>query len=236
MINLWLFCYSGCGHELCVRCALYLCSTSNIPAEMVGPTGSIPCPLCRHGIISFVKLPGSPEKEMKLPLSLGLCTPCMLHPRDTDRQSTACVPEIRKNRVASVSSDFLCPVTCSPFPSVAMPLCTCNEGPCPSFEPRVEETQDETPRRSQTTVDQDKMEGPRLEKTTCSSMFWGRRSCSREHQCNSEINAWQLPSGWIVWLFYLHAHSKRSYRWRQSKAPSFSNPCLLPVFVRLATW
>ncbi|EEF51421.1 E3 ubiquitin-protein ligase XBAT33 [Ricinus communis] len=181
----------GCRHELCVRCALYLCSTSNIPSEMVGPPGSIPCPLCRHAIVSFEKLPGSPAKEIKLPLSLGLCTPCMLHSRDTDGQSPACVPEIRKNRVASVSSDFLCPVTCSPFPSVAIPLCTCNDGPCPSFEPRTVETQDESPRGSQaTSVEQDKIEGPRLEKTSCSGMmFWGRRSCSREHQCNSEINA-----------------------------------------------
>ncbi|KAF2315653.1 hypothetical protein GH714_040175 [Hevea brasiliensis] len=159
----------GCGHELCVRCALYLCSTSNISSEKVDPPGSIPCPLCRHGIVSFVKLPGSPAKEMKLPLSLGLCNPCMLHSRATEGQSPACVPEIRMNRVASVSSDFICPVTCSPFPSVAIPLCTCNDGPCPSFEPRTVETQGESPRRSQTTsVDQDKIEGPRLEKTTCS--------------------------------------------------------------------
>ncbi|KAG6747492.1 E3 ubiquitin-protein ligase XBAT33-like [Populus alba x Populus x berolinensis] len=178
----------GCGHELCVRCALYLCSTCNIPSEMVGPTGSIPCPLCRHGIVSFVRLPGSSAKEMKLPLSLGLCTPCMLHSHDVDGQSPACLPEVRKNRVVSVSSDFLCPVTCSPFPSVAIPLCTCNDGPCPSFEPQEVESQDESSHRPQTSVEQDKMEGPRLEKTSCSSMFWGRRSCSREHQCNSEIN------------------------------------------------
>ncbi|KAK2653806.1 hypothetical protein Ddye_013662 [Dipteronia dyeriana] len=181
----------GCHHELCVRCALYLCSTSNAPSEILGPPGSIPCPLCRHGIVSFVKLPGSPVRDIKLPLSLGLCTPCMLHTRDAERQSPASAPEIRKNRVASVSSDMFCPVTCSPFPSVAIPLCTCNDGPCPSFEPGEEETRDESPRRSQAPpVDQDKMDGPtRLERTSCSSMFWGRRSCSREHQCNSEINA-----------------------------------------------
>ncbi|XP_044467219.1 E3 ubiquitin-protein ligase XBAT33-like isoform X2 [Mangifera indica] len=180
----------GCRHELCVRCALYLCSTSNIPSEMVGPAGSIPCPLCRHGIVSFVKLPGSPLKEIKQPLSLSLCTPCMLHPCDAERQSPACTLEIRKNRVASVSSGILCPVTCSLFPSVAITLCTCNDGPCPSFEPRGVETQDESPRHCQgTSIEQDKMEGPRLERTSCSSMFWGRRNCSREHQCNSEINS-----------------------------------------------
>ncbi|KAF5743553.1 E3 ubiquitin-protein ligase XBAT33 [Tripterygium wilfordii] len=179
----------GCGHELCVRCALYLCSTSNIPSETVGPPGSIPCPLCRYGIISFIKLPGSPAKEVKLSMSLGLCTPCMLRTCDADHLSPASVPEIRKNRVASVSSDIFCPVTCSPFPSVAIPLCTCNDGSCPSFEPRRVETQNESPRRSQSSVEQDKVGGPRLERTSCSSMFWGRRSCSREHQCNSEINA-----------------------------------------------
>ncbi|KAK6926271.1 Ankyrin repeat [Dillenia turbinata] len=177
-------------HELCIRCALYLCSTSNIASEILGPPGSIPCPLCRHGIISFTKLPGSSTKEVKPHMSLGLCTPCMLHSRDQDHPTPARTPEIRKNRVASVSSDVFCPVSCSPFPSVTIPLCTCNDGPCPSFEHGEEETQDESPHHSQSTsVEQDKLEGPRLGRTTCSSMFWGRRSCSREHQCNSEINA-----------------------------------------------
>ncbi|KAK7314994.1 hypothetical protein VNO77_33526 [Canavalia gladiata] len=180
----------GCGHALCVRCALYLCSTSNVSTELFGPPGSIPCPLCRHGIVSFVKLPGSQAKENKAHMSLSLCTPCMLHSRDLDQPSVSCTPEIRRYRVASVPSEMLCPVTCTPFPSVAIPLCTCNDGPCPSFEPREAETQDESPRHSQASnMDQDKMEGPRLDKTTCSNMFWGRRSCSREHQCNSEINA-----------------------------------------------
>ncbi|XP_004234369.1 E3 ubiquitin-protein ligase XBAT33 [Solanum lycopersicum] len=179
----------GCGHQLCVRCALYLCSASNVPSELLGPPGSIPCPLCRHGIVSFVKLPGSPAKEIKLHLSLSLCTPCMLHSRDQERSTPPSAHEIRKNRVASVSSDLFCPVTCSPFPSVAMPLCTCDEGPSPTLESRENDTQEETPNQSQSTsTDQDKM-NVRLEKTTCSNMFWGRRSCSREHQCNAEINA-----------------------------------------------
>ncbi|GMH09008.1 hypothetical protein Nepgr_010848 [Nepenthes gracilis] len=180
----------GCGHQLCVKCALYLCSTSNIPSEMVGPPGSIPCPLCRHGITSFMKLPGSPEKQNKLPLSLGFCTPCMPHPRDPDRPIAASKPEIQKNCVASVSSDLFCPVSCSPFPSVTIPLCNCNDGPCPPFEPRDLGREDESPHLSQAaSVDPNKTEGPRLERTSCSRMFWGRRSCSREHQCNSEINA-----------------------------------------------
>lgn len=189
-MHFFFFFFSGCGHALCVRCALYLCSTSNIPSEMVGPPGSIPCPLCRHGIISFSKLPCLQEKELKLHVSLGLCTPCMLHHRDPNSSKIACKPEIRRNRVASVSSDIFCPVSCSPFPSVAIPLCTCHDDPCSSLEPHDEETQDESPRNSQETLgERDILDGQRLDKTTCTSMFWSRRSCHREHQCNSEINA-----------------------------------------------
>ncbi|KAJ0848201.1 putative transcription factor C2H2 family [Helianthus annuus] len=182
----------GCRHELCVRCALYLCSTSNNPSELLGPPGSIPCPLCRHGIISFTRLPGSPAKEIKLHLSLGFCTPCMLHPREPTDEST---PEISKNRVASVSPELFCPVTCSPFPSVAIPLCTCNDGTCPSSQSRDDEAQggsggsDGSPSHRTISGEEGKLGSLRLEKTSCSSMFWGRRSCSREQQCNSEINA-----------------------------------------------
>lgn len=201
------FLYAGCRHELCVRCALYLCSTNNVSSETLCTPGSIPCPLCRHGIVSFVKLPGSQTKENKLNMSLGLCTPCILH-----QPSLSHTPEIQRNCVDSVPSEMLCPVTCSPFPSMAIPLCTCNDGSCPSFEPREAETQDGSPRHSQaSTTDQDKIEGPRLDKTTCSSMFWGRRSCSREHQCNSEINAW------LVWCLYDHSYVVDTVHFRSTE-------------------
>ncbi|RAL51403.1 hypothetical protein DM860_010905 [Cuscuta australis] len=189
----------GCGHSLCVRCALYLCSTSNAQSELPsGHPGSIRCPFCRHGIVSFLKLPGSATKELKVSLSLSLCTPCVLHPRDLEPKylpGGGTGHDLRKNRVASVSSSdiMLCPVTCSPFPSVTIPLCTCNEGPCPTFESREDRSQDEgSPTRggeppAAASEEEDKM-GVRLEKTTCSNMFWGRRSCSRENQCNAEIN------------------------------------------------
>ncbi len=74
-----LFGEAGCGHELCTRCALYLCSTNTIPATASSPPGSIPCPLCRHGIVSFVKLPTTISlKELaKVNMtSLTLCTAC----------------------------------------------------------------------------------------------------------------------------------------------------------------
>ncbi|XP_008799539.2 probable E3 ubiquitin-protein ligase XBOS33 [Phoenix dactylifera] len=178
----------GCGHELCVKCALYLCSTSNIPSEILGPPGSIPCPLCRHGIVSFIKLARSPAKGLKPNLALSLCNPCIVCPR-VEQPETGCRSEIRKNRVAAVSSELVCPLTCSPFPSVAIPSCNCDDDPCSSHEPQGE-TQAQSPRRSQSAPNElDKMEEQRVDRTSCSGMFWNRRSCHREHQCNSEINA-----------------------------------------------
>lgn len=106
----------------------------------------------------------------------------MLHPREREHEAAGS-PEMRKKRV---SSDMLCPVTCSPFPSVGIPLCTCNEGPCPNIDSGESEAREES---QSVSGERGKVEGMRLEKTSCSNMFWGRRSCSREHQCNAEINA-----------------------------------------------
>ncbi|KAL3744104.1 hypothetical protein ACJRO7_013372 [Eucalyptus globulus] len=50
----------SCGHQLCTMCALYLCSTTSSSVVVVhGPPSSLPCPLCRHGIVLFVKLSGT---------------------------------------------------------------------------------------------------------------------------------------------------------------------------------
>lgn len=71
----------GCGHELCTRCALYLCSTNIVATTTLSPPGAIPCPLCRHGIVSFVKLPTTMSlKDLaKVNLaSLTLCTTCTM--------------------------------------------------------------------------------------------------------------------------------------------------------------
>ncbi len=78
---------AGCGHELCTRCALYLCSTNTIPAMASSPPGSIPCPLCRHGIVSFVKLSTTMSlKELaktNMP-SLTLCTACTMEASESN--------------------------------------------------------------------------------------------------------------------------------------------------------
>ncbi|KAK9078864.1 hypothetical protein SSX86_002922 [Deinandra increscens subsp. villosa] len=68
----------GCFHEFCTRCALYLCSTSSASNASQGPPGSIPCPLCRQGIVAFKKLPGTRAllgmPRTSLPLSFFTCT------------------------------------------------------------------------------------------------------------------------------------------------------------------
>lgn len=169
-----------------MKCALYLCSTSNIPSELVGPPGSIPCPLCRNGIVSFIKLPTTPAKGLKPNLSLGLCNPCILNPGAVDPPS-----DIRRNRVAAVSSELVCPLTCSTlFPSVSLHTCTCDDELCDSIEPETESPV-QSPRPSQSTTNElDKTEEQEgSDRTSCSSMFWARRSCHREQQCTSEISA-----------------------------------------------
>ncbi|KAF0900983.1 hypothetical protein E2562_037164 [Oryza meyeriana var. granulata] len=65
----------GCGHEFCTKCALYLCATTSSSTSIRGMPGSIPCPLCRHAIVSFVRLASTtPIKELPWTnKSLALC-------------------------------------------------------------------------------------------------------------------------------------------------------------------
>lgn len=65
----------GCGHEFCTKCALYLCSTTSSSTSIRGIPGSISCPLCRHTIVSFIKLTSTtPIKELPwTSTSLALC-------------------------------------------------------------------------------------------------------------------------------------------------------------------
>ncbi|BAF23300.1 probable E3 ubiquitin-protein ligase XBOS35 isoform X1 [Oryza sativa Japonica Group] len=65
----------GCGHEFCTKCALYLCATASSSTSIRGVPGSIPCPLCRHTIVSFVRLTSTtPIKELPWTnKSLALC-------------------------------------------------------------------------------------------------------------------------------------------------------------------
>ncbi|XP_010940875.1 probable E3 ubiquitin-protein ligase XBOS33 isoform X2 [Elaeis guineensis] len=92
----------GCGHELCITCALCLCSTSKTTPETDALPGSIPCPLCRNGIVSFVKLPRFPPKELKLNQELSLCIKCSFDPHDLSPPAIACRSEFCKNHIMFV--------------------------------------------------------------------------------------------------------------------------------------
>ncbi|XP_042422404.1 probable E3 ubiquitin-protein ligase XBOS33 [Zingiber officinale] len=175
----------GCGHELCVQCALYLCSTSSTLSAIADPPGSIPCPLCRNGIVSFVKLPATPAKGLKPNLALTLCSPCILTPCAVDIPISNRIEAPPRNQAAS--SELVCPLVCTPF-SAGFISPNYDDEPCPSSESQVE-VQPQSARSMQTTSSElDKIDEQRAD-PSCSGMFWGRRSCNREHQCNSEINA-----------------------------------------------
>ncbi|KAL1372047.1 hypothetical protein HN51_002213 [Arachis hypogaea] len=102
----------GCDHEFCTQCALYLCSTNSTTSTSTnqGPPGSIACPLCRHGIVSFVKLPDTrPLPKQTIPrtanLSLTFCT-CSSDVLDdpTDMTTPFCLPSSSSTPSLSSSS------------------------------------------------------------------------------------------------------------------------------------
>ncbi|CAN6215310.1 unnamed protein product [Urochloa humidicola] len=64
-----------CGHELCVKCALDLCSLIKC-YDVPGIAGSIPCPLCRSAIASFRKRAAASEAEDELELEHDLNSAC----------------------------------------------------------------------------------------------------------------------------------------------------------------
>ena len=209
---------SGCSHEFCIKCALYLCSTSNIRVEFTGPPGSIPCPLCRNGIMSFNKLPSTPTEGLKSSSALTFCNPCIINTRSMDSPATVSRAEIRRNRVAAVSSELVCPITCSPFPSSALPTCRCSDDdPCGATE--AQDSEDQSPRPSHSASMELDKRGEDLDRTSCSGMFWSRRSCHREQQCDAEINAWFFISGCeYIWI--------RSSSMREMSTSYFSSPAV----------
>ncbi|KZV33972.1 hypothetical protein F511_04197 [Dorcoceras hygrometricum] len=82
-----------CFHEFCTHCALYLCSTNTTSTAAYGPPGSIPCPLCRHGIVSFSKLEGTKPmiKEIaRKSLSLPFCACAVEIPESTSVETPFC--------------------------------------------------------------------------------------------------------------------------------------------------
>ncbi|XP_042389829.1 probable E3 ubiquitin-protein ligase XBOS32 isoform X1 [Zingiber officinale] len=120
----------GCNHEFCTRCGLYLCSTTNTSTSLLVPPGSIPCPLCRHPIVSFAKIPGvSPIRELpRRSISLSLCTAC---PSVNGFGGTApmtaqfCKPEFHFTRAPPFGSSSFRSLSCQRFPSMKMNQTLC---------------------------------------------------------------------------------------------------------------
>ncbi|WOL13876.1 hypothetical protein Cni_G22656 [Canna indica] len=115
----------GCNHEFCTRCALYLCSTNSTSIVLPGPPGSIPCPLCRHAIVSFIKIPGvSPIRELpRTSLSLSLCTTCPAVDGSDSTDTMAlqlCKPDFHCTRVPPLGSSSFRSLSCQRFPSMKL--------------------------------------------------------------------------------------------------------------------
>ncbi|XP_006845489.2 probable E3 ubiquitin-protein ligase XBOS32 isoform X1 [Amborella trichopoda] len=113
----------GCNHEFCTQCALYLCSTNNT-STVSGPPGSIACPLCRHGIVSFIRLPHTSQiRELpRMSLSLSLCTACSGEATDpTTMPPFSTMAPLRSSSVRSLS--------CQNFPSVKLNSSLCMRAP-----------------------------------------------------------------------------------------------------------
>ncbi|KAK9274999.1 hypothetical protein L1049_022256 [Liquidambar formosana] len=121
----------GCDHEFCTHCALYLCSTNCTSTVRHGPPGSIACPLCRHGIVSFVKLPGTRPivKEMaRTSLSLSFCTCSGEGPESSSMTTPFCKPEFHCTRISPLGSSFRS-LSCQRFPSMRLNSSLCMGAP-----------------------------------------------------------------------------------------------------------
>ncbi|KAL9224138.1 hypothetical protein vseg_000204 [Gypsophila vaccaria] len=113
----------GCNHEFCTRCALYLCTMNCSSTVAKGPPGSIACPLCRHGIVSFIKLPGVRPlaKEIaRTSLSLSFCgCSCERHERASLTTPLCKPPPVSSNEISSLGSSFRS-FSCRRFPSMKL--------------------------------------------------------------------------------------------------------------------
>uniref|UniRef100_A0ACD5ZSN3 Uncharacterized protein n=1 Tax=Avena sativa TaxID=4498 RepID=A0ACD5ZSN3_AVESA len=64
-----------CGHELCLKCAMDLCTVMKA-YEVPGLAGTVPCPLCRSGIASFRKAVAATEPPDDDVLGSSLACAC----------------------------------------------------------------------------------------------------------------------------------------------------------------
>ncbi|KAF9613726.1 hypothetical protein IFM89_010168 [Coptis chinensis] len=122
--------FIGCGHEFCTRCALYLCSTNSTSTISHGPPGSITCPLCRHGIVLFVKLPGTNPTVKEIVRSSLSLTMCACSSETTEPMLTQfCKPDFRCNPISPLGPSSFRTLSCQRFPSMKLNSSLCMGAP-----------------------------------------------------------------------------------------------------------
>lgn len=105
-----------------------------------GPPGSIACPLCRHGIVSFVKLKDTRPTVKEIPrtsLSLPFCACSADNPEIASLETPFCKPDSHSVRITPLGSSFLS-LSCQSFPSMRLSpgLCMGISDTSPSLVPR----------------------------------------------------------------------------------------------------
>ncbi|KAJ3672464.1 hypothetical protein LUZ60_007185 [Juncus effusus] len=90
----------GCDHELCMKCAMNLCSTmkSNESSQTLG---TIPCPLCRFPIKSFKNSPFYEPIKQNSDLSVAV---------KNDKSQVMCKSEFYRNSSTVVPSETISPL------------------------------------------------------------------------------------------------------------------------------
>ncbi|XP_050371989.1 E3 ubiquitin-protein ligase XBAT32 [Argentina anserina] len=119
----------GCDHEFCTSCALYLCSTSCNTTVARGPLGSIACPLCRNGIVSFVKLVKTRpmvKGPAKTSLSLSFCSCSIDEPETSSITTPLCKSSFRSTRKSSLG--YFRSQSFQKFPSIKLNYSLCMGG------------------------------------------------------------------------------------------------------------
>lgn len=128
----------GCSHEFCTHCALYLCSTNQASSAAHGPQGSIPCPLCRHGIVAFVKLEETrpvAKEVARTSLSLPFCSCSTDGPELASMETPFCKPAIQCTRISPLGSSFRS-LSCQRLQSFGPGICMGIPDTSPSLVPR----------------------------------------------------------------------------------------------------
>ncbi|XP_037423533.1 probable E3 ubiquitin-protein ligase XBOS36 [Triticum dicoccoides] len=116
-----------CGHELCLKCAMDLCTLMKA-YEVPGLAGTVPCPLCRSGIASFRKAVAAatapPEDDHQsmsggsLPCACARCQDRHGSPGEEEEEKSTCRSSGRRGYGGGGLDGpeaAIAPLYCAPF-------------------------------------------------------------------------------------------------------------------------